>query len=884
MAMAALFHLLAHLRRYASQGRSKGKPCRRLRQGAMAGGLSLEILETRVVPSFVAPRSFDVGNNAQSVAVGDFDGDGTLDLAVANFGGNTGVSVLLGNGDGTFRPARNFAAGTNPISIAVGDFCADGKLDLAVADNAFLGGTPGVSILMGNGDGTFQPPRTYFAGTNPSSVTVGDFRGNGILDLAVTDETTNMVGVLLGNRDGTFQPVHSSAVGMKPVSVAAADFKGDGTLDLVVANQDSANVSVLLGNSDGTFQAARNFAAGTNPHSVAVGDFTGDGHPDLAVANYNFSTVGTVSVLLANGDGTFQAPVSYVTGELSPAGDYTASVAVADLKGDGALDLIVANKSFGGPVYVLLGNGDGTFQAAHNFTAGINAYGLALGDFNGDGHPDLAVTNLSSNQVTVLLGNGDGSFQAAPKVDAGLVPRSVAVGDFDGDGNPDLAVVGGNSDGSLTVLLGNGNGTFRLADTYAVGLSPFSVTVGDFNGDGNLDLAVSLASASNNLCVLLGNGDGTFQAPLIFDAGGSSWSVTAADFNGDGNLDLVVTNYGSNTITVLLGNGDGGFQPPRQFAAGRNPSSVAVGDFNGDGSLDLAVADRGDIFTGAGAGVSILLGNGDGSFQAPHTYAAGRDPWSVVVGDFVGNGVLDLAVADNATYEGTPGVSVLLGNGDGTFQAAHLFAAGVSPFGLAVGDFNNDGMLDLAVAGHGGTRVLLGNGDGSFQSPNFAYVTGYSTTAAIGDFNGDGLPGLAVSGASSVVILANDSIWNGGRAAAGGGRSPETLPGRPHTEPASLGLLVEDLMRIDYSTTLCVLPATTAPIVECSRPHFGVDPETGEIRSARASVSARNLPALVLNRHRTRGVTPWLMDRLFADRRDGDLLRDVWYNGLSKQC
>jgi hypothetical protein len=224
---------------------------------------------------------------------------------------------------------------------------------------------------------------------------------------------------------------------------------------------------------------------------------------------------------------------------------------------------------------------------------------------------------------------------------------------------------------------------------------------------------------------------------------------------------------------VLLGQGDGTFLPAQSFPAGTGPRSVAVGDFNGDGKLDLAVADYG--YYGNGQTVSVLLGNGDGTFQAAQSFPAGTAPNSVAVGDFNGDGKPDLAVAN--LYSGT--VSVLLGNGDGTFLPAVTDAAGVHPSSVAVGDFNGDGILDLAVAGYGGVRVLLGNGNGTFQTTNFSYVPG-SVSVAVGRFNGDGFPDLAAANAASnnVSILLNDATWPRGPGRASGGSSHPRFPQR----------------------------------------------------------------------------------------------------------
>ncbi len=765
-------------------------------------------------PIFLTAPTYGSGGYASySVAVADVNGDGKPDMVVANWCASNGnctngsIGVLLGNGDGTFQTAVGYDSGGIYVrSVAVADVNGDGKPDVVVANQcANSNCTNGsIGVLLGNGDGTFQTAVSYGSdGIYADSVAVADVNGDGKPDLLVANECTSSnctngsVSVLLGNGDGTFQTAVSYGSGGEYAwSVAVADVNGDGKPDLLVSNECASgncangSVSVLLGNGDGTFQTAVSYGSGgEDALSVAVADVNGDGKPDLLVSNLCASNSnclnGSVSVLLGNGDGTFQTAVSYGSG-----GQDAWSVAVADVNGDGKPDLLVSNECASnctnGSVSVLLGNGDGTFQTAVGYgSGGEDALSVAVADVNGDGKLDLLVSNLCASNGTcvngsagVLLGNGDGTFQAAGSYGSGgEYAYSVAVADVNGDGKPDLVVANdcassSCANGSVGVLLGNGDGTFQTAVSYGSGgEDALSVAVADVNGDGKPDVVVLNQCASNSNCtngsvsVLLGNGDGTFQTAVSYGSGGEdALSVAVADVNGDGKPDLLVANVcasnsncANGSVSVLLGNGDGTFQTAVSYGSGGvDAYSVAVADVNGDGTPDLLLANVCASGNCANGSVSVLLGNGDGTFQTAVSYGSGgEDALSVAVADVNGDGKPDLVVANQcfSSSNCTNGsVSVLLGNGDGTFQTALITSTPELPGieSLAVADFNGDGKLD--VASGAGNVLLLGNGDGTFQTP---YTLGAGGPGiAVGDFNLDGRPDLAVGG---VTILLNIS-------------------------------------------------------------------------------------------------------------------------------
>jgi len=477
-----------------------------------------------------------------------------------------------------------------------------------------------------------------------------------------------------------------------------------------------------------------------------VEDLNGDGKPDLAV----LAGRETVSVLFGNGDGTFQPTTDYVAG-----GDFDDAygLVAGDFDGDKKSDVALGD----GPASsgtILLNNGTGGFNAARSFAAGNLSNAVALADLNGDGKLDLVVANGGDNTASVLLGNGNGTFSTHTDFTTGIYPDSIGVGDFDGDGKLDLVVSNG-SDNTVSILLGHANGTFAAHADYGTGVNPVSVASGDFNDDGKLDV-VTANSQSNTVSILLGNGDGTLKAHVDYATGLQPVSVAVADFNGDGKPDLAVAFNGDSFdqkttpggVDIFINRGDGTFLPPLAHASSGIPSAVAVGDFDGDGHADLVIANGGNscvmyidgkIECKAGASVSIRLGNGDGTFRPSTAYSTGIGPKSVTVADFNEDGKPDLVLANptcvNGSCSGTT-MSLLWGNGDGTFRPHLDYHVGSQPASLAAGDLNGDSRPDVVVGvsnggwpGNGAT-VLLNSANG----PGFILSATSSSTGP--DFGG----------------------------------------------------------------------------------------------------------------------------------------------------
>jgi hypothetical protein len=700
-------------------------------------GGNLFVFLARGDGTFQERERYAVGAAAVALVSADVNGDGIADLITGNcFSSN--VSVLLGNQDGTFKLEATYPASHFVQWVVAGDFNGDGRLDLATGGDL----NNNLAVLLGRPDGTFGAPMTFGSARGPAAVGA-DFNGDGYLDLAIANPGANAVAFLPGRGDGTFQDPVVLPVGKKPVGLVAADFNGDHTLDLAVTNSGSNDISLLLGRGRGTFGPAVRYAVGVAPDSIVAADLDGDGRLDLAVTNGGSTYA---SVLRGRGDGTFDPPTQATVTDTP---SIHRGLAAADLDGDGRLDLATAQL---GPsdVSVLLGNGDGTFQAPLRFAVGLGPVAAVSGDFSNSGRRDVASVNPSTNEVAVALGAGDGTLGPAVFYPVGATPVAIVTGDLNGDGRPDLTVANFASN-SVSVLLGFGDGRFQPEQRYAVGANPTGIAAGDFDGDGTLDLAVSNAG-SNDVSLLFGRGDGSFRPQVRLATGLGSQALVAGDFDGDGILDLAIADYrsasegerGEGDVAVFLGRGDGTFEASVRYALGTAPVGLITGYFNGDGVLDLATANF------RSNDVSVLLGRGDGTFQAPLRYEAGNNPLALASGDFNGDLRTDLAVADSTGNA----VALLFGRGDGTFNAPARRPVAAYPRALLSDDFNNDSRTDLAVATQFSRDVslLMGLGTGTFLSPD-TISNEIHATPLVADADGDGTPDVAVINRAGQVLL-----------------------------------------------------------------------------------------------------------------------------------
>ena len=647
-----------------------------------------------------------------------------------------------------FIAAPSFALAANPTSVAVGDLKGDGKLDLVTTRQ----NSGNVTVLLGSGNGSFAAGVEYAAGTRIGNALLADLNGDGKLDIAVTDLATGDVDVLLGNGDGTFRkPAVYKAIA-NPLTLALGNFRGTEKTDLAVAS--AAGVSILLNDGTGRFTASSPVSVSGKPASLVASDLRGAGHDDLIVGKQD----GTVTALLGDGAGRFTA--------LSPlaAGSSAVSAIVAgDFNGDGKPDLAIAQPG-SDTVTVLLGRGDDTFQTGVPYAVGNGPVVLLAAGLRGNGASDLVTVNRSANTFSVLLGNGDGTFRAAQDFVAGNAPVSIAAGDFNTDGHADLAIVN-FQDSTLTVPLGRGDGSFIAARSYKSGLESKAIAAGDLNGDGRTDLVVANFCGSDSACadkgtatVFLANADSSYREGSTLSLGSGPVAIALADLKGDKKLDLVAANRSDKTLEVLPGNGDGTFGDPVTYPLAAYPRALFAGDFNGDGKIDLAIAsDCGQSACPQPGTLEIWLGRGNLSLASSATYTVGYSPVSIAAGDLRSTGHLDLAVAntcgEDSACKSNGTATLLSGDGTGKFTPGREVAIGSAPSSIAIGNLTGSG-LDLAVAQRGSNQiaVLHADGKGGFGAPT-TYAAGSEPSAlAIADFNGDGRQDVAAANFQSSTV------------------------------------------------------------------------------------------------------------------------------------
>ena len=686
-----------------------------------------------------AMRLFPFSDSAVSVddyptdiASGHFNDDAFIDLVTTSDTEDT-VSLLLGNGDGTFQESIPFDVTTGPQALTVADFNGDGLADIAVA------GVGGISVLMGVNQGFFAPEVRYGVIDSRTDITIGDFNNDGLLDLLSVGDGLE---VFAGNGDGTFE--QSSFLGSFGArAVVAADFDGNGNLDAAIVRtvQQSTGgpletfheVRVYHGRGNGRFFSTigvkpERFHVGDNPRDLELVDLDSDGIIDIATADDS-----GVSLLIGVGDGTFEEVQTLPIEDIDFYNFSGASLDLGDINGDGLLDIVTNGRQ--GEVAVLLGKASGEFELPliYQGLSGIGTYPLTVVDVNSDGFSDVALAGLRVGQqglAVVALANGNGTLQAPYKLLDQYVSSSVrrvfsgVNDDFTGDGKDDLVgYVENQATGSSEIHLRAG-GTDRKFGTLVTtvlepGQAGSAIPIGDVNGDGRADTSGCL-----------GNADGTFQCEA-----GLSGTPISLDYDGNDLLDFssnfgILVNQGGSFefLTYTECDDNDCYETQVAFNSHKLVEKGPLPDFDGDGLSD-GVDD---------AFLYLSDDNDDDDFNvyfdlAPAPQSKNGD---VKSGDFNRDGKQDLVYADS-----TSELSLYLGNGDGTFQSRMAVPSDVSSSlpGLIVDDFNNDAILDIVAYG-GGTTLLIGNGDGTFLAPQPLYIINKPFS---GDFDGDGWTDLA---------------------------------------------------------------------------------------------------------------------------------------------
>lgn len=640
---------------------------------------SVSIFIASAPRSFVGPSTVPVSSGATAIAGADVDGDLDVDLVLSNATTNA-VTVLQNNGNGTFANAVDWPLSAPGTSVGCADIDGDGDVDVMATLVP-----SGIAVLRNQGSGTFAAPTVLGTAVGPYGLVCADFDGDADVDLAWTLAAPSAGMQYVSNLGaGTFAAPLSGSTGADPIDMVLVDLEPDGDLDLVTCDArfqtSSGSFSLVRNLGSGLFQSGGSTTVPSfHPTSIGAGDVTGDGVPEIVLGGsalfvYRFTGVG-------------YAPFTTIS-----TGNPVIGVNVVDLDGDGARDLVCAAPL--GLVNVFYNAGGGSFPVSDGQAVGAGPVSLAAGDFDADGHVDVAVLNRDGNSVSILLNPNDSLPLAAPvNYPMGNYPRSVLAADLSGDGRLDLAAAASGDD-LVHVRFGGLGGVFGSEATYGTAPigDPIDLAAADLDGDGDLDLAVANTSGGI-VSVLRNNGSGSFLTPLQLPTStlASLVNVKAGDMDGDGDVDLVAGGASSNQIYVLLNSGAGTFAPAAAYSAPLGVGGMTLADFDADGDLDAIVA--------MGSGILKLANDGSGALGPQVVISAPLQgiPYggqSILLADLDADGDLDVLTPNS--YSSV--VFRLENLGGGVLATPTQVPVGLTPSALAGLDFDGDGDVDLACA------------------------------------------------------------------------------------------------------------------------------------------------------------------------------------------